>query len=147
MTDKRESILARLVTVCEGVTGIRSARRNSTDISEQHAPYIVVYDGDETADDGDPQGRPRGSVRLVRMTPEIYLVTTGASDGLGTTINGFRASIINAILTDATLAGLTVNGQGIRYDGCSTGLSKGTKPIGQVGLSFSFTYTIGPYSA
>ena len=47
MVDVRENILARLVEVVAGIPGIKSAQRDNVDITEEHLPVAMVFDGDE----------------------------------------------------------------------------------------------------
>ena len=45
--DKREAILARLVEVCAGLTGVVTAARNVLDVPSLARPAFVVQDGSE----------------------------------------------------------------------------------------------------
>lgn len=142
MADKRELILARLVTVLGGIDGVRAVFRNQDEISERQYPCILILDADEAADDRDPQRHPNR--RLVTMTPEIYVMLSGIPANVGTELNALRAAVIKAVFEDATLVELTVNQQGIRYEGSATGLSRGRAMEGSLGVSISFTYLLNP---
>lgn len=146
MADPREQILQRLLVVLAGVEGIKKARRNELDQNESSMPYAVILDGDETGADSDPVSRPSTAPRIVTMTPEIYVVIANKAAEVGTDVNLMRARVINAIATDAPLIALTLKGEGGRYDGAASGLSRGRSMMGEVGLSFSFRYVLRPGS-
>lgn len=142
--DSREAILARLLVIAGDVDGVAKAYRNKDEIPETSRPAIVILDGDETADEGDPSRRPITAPRRISMTPELYILLAGTPANVGTNINLLRAKFVQAIMTDAMLIGLTLDGVGIRYEGCSTGLSRGRSMEGEMGLSFTFTYILQP---
>ncbi|NEI52715.1 hypothetical protein GR217_34415 [Rhizobium leguminosarum] len=144
--DPRENILARLVTLAKDITGIKTVKRNDLDLPETALPAIVILDGDETADDNDPVGRPPTAPRIVTMTPEFYVVVAEKAANVGTQINMYRALVIDAVATDAQLIGLTKNKEGGRYDGAASGLARGRTMTGEIGLSFSFRYVLRPGS-
>lgn len=144
MADTREAILARLVVVAAGITGIKTVKRNDLDLPETSLPAIVILDGDETADDNDPIGRPPTSPRIITMTPEFYVVLAEKAATVGTQINLYRGRVINAVATDAQLISLTKDNEGGRYDGAASGLARGRTMTGEVGLSFSFRYVLRP---
>ena len=72
--DKREQILARLVTVAQGLPGVSTVTRNSDEISEHKRPAIAIFDADETADErAEQQGHPGQAPNLIEMTPEVLI--------------------------------------------------------------------------
>jgi len=146
MADPRELILVRLVVVAAGVTGIRKAVRNELNVAETVLPLAAILDGDETAADSDPGSRPPTAPRIMTMTPEIYVLLSDKASDVGTELNLMRGRMINAIANDAQLIALTKDGEGGRYEGAASGLSRGRSMIGEVGLSFSFRYVLRPGS-
>ncbi len=144
MTDIREAILVRLLAIADGISGINTALRNTDSISDSKYPAILILDGDETVDEGNKPGRPSTVSVRVNMTPEIYILTTGASGAVGTTANAFRALVVKAILSDATLAGILSTNGSARYEGCATDLAMGRQMQGHCGLSFVFSYILDP---
>jgi hypothetical protein len=142
--DNREAILARLLIIAAGVDGVAKSYRNKDDVPETSRPAIVILDGDEGSDDSDPGRRPANAPRRIGMTPEIYILLGGTPATVGTDINLIRAKFVKAVMTDATLIGLTLDGVGIRYEGCATGLARGRSMEGEMGLSFTFTYLMRP---
>lgn len=142
--DRREDILARLLVITSGISGVTRAYRNKDEIPETSRPAIVILDGDEAANDGDPDRRPATAPRRITMTPEIYILLAGTPAEVGTDINLIRARFVHAVMTDATLIALTLDGVGIRYEGCATGLARGRSMEGEMGLSFGFTYVLRP---
>lgn len=143
MSDVREAILSRLVEVAGKVNGINGAFRNAANLSDTKLPCVVIWDGDEAADDGDPP-RQAAAPRRVAMTPEISLAVAAEPELVGTELNKMRARLVSAILSDATLIGLTgiSPAGGIRYEGCATELHQGRTMQAVMSLRFSFTYVL-----
>lgn len=145
MSDKRESILVRLLEISKGIDGIQAAYRNKDEIGEKLRPAIVILDADEASNDGDNnRGRPFASLRRVTMTPEIYIILGGKPETVGTDINALRSKLIKAILTDTTLAGIVGTSGGMSYEGCITSLARGRTMEGECSILFSFTYILNP---
>lgn len=146
MADKREQILVRLVEVADGVSGVVFAGRNVGNIDDEDRPAIVIMDADEAADDSDPTGvsRGTGARRRVALTPEIYILLGDKPENIGTELNAFRAKLIKAVLTDASLQSIVGSNGGIRYEGCATALSRGRSMEGEMGVSFTFSYVLNP---
>lgn len=145
MADPREQILARLLTVAASVdASVTTAVRNDPSLTEADAPFVMLTDGDEAANEGDPAGRDALTPRHVTMTPTLTFVVSADPATLGTTMNTLRAKAIKAVLSDATLLGFTVNGKGARYDRSEASLFFGEKVIGQIDVSFAFTYIMRP---
>lgn len=143
-SDPRETILARMAVVLAGIDGVLSFERNATEISDAHCPAIVLNEGDETADDGDPIGRPANSVRRVYMEPQVLLAVIDDREDVGTELNAMRSKIITALINDATLIGLTADNTGARYSSMSSDLAIGRKMSGQMALGFSLAYYLKP---
>lgn len=146
MTDKREAILMRIVEIAKMVPGIVGVFRNTDEISDRQRPCILILDADEAADDGDPSGLSRrpNALRRVGMTPELYVMLGAKPEQIGAELNGFRAAIMKAVLTDAALASLVGTNGDIRYEGCATALARGRMMEGEMGLSFTFSYVLRP---
>ena len=142
MVDKREDILARLLVVVGAVTGVTTALRNQTPVSESKLPAVVVFDADELGVNEDPERRVPAALRRVVMSPQIFILVQDDTAAVGKTLNDLRASVVKAILTDAALIDITHDNVGIRYEGCLTGLALGRKIEGQMALNFSFTYIL-----
>lgn len=141
MADARESILARLVTICGTVTGVQTVIRNGQVTDAAAWPCVIILDADEVAQEGEPR---RPGPQLVTMTPEIYVVLEDTPEDVGGQLNTLRARLLKAILNDATLKGLTGANGAIRYEGCATGLARGRSMVGEMGVSLSFTYPFIP---
>ena len=78
------------------------------------------------------------------MTPEIYLLLGAKPENVGTEINALRATFIKSVLTDAGLLLIVGTNGDIRYEGCATSLARGRNMEGEMGISFSFAYTLRP---
>jgi hypothetical protein len=143
MSDVREAILARLLAVLDTVEGFRTIARNVDHFDDMPLPAVSLIDGDEDADPSDPT-RSRtaiAEVRRVRMTPQIHMACADKAEDVGTSVSTLRLAVINAVLSDAELLALTINGRSIRYDGLTTPRTEsGRMAIGQAVLRFTLAY-------
>jgi len=144
MDDPREQIMARLAALAGALAGIANLFRNEIVTDETMLPAICLMEGDEEADDADPAGRPQTAPRRVTMQPQLVIAAGGEAAALGPALNAWRAALIKAVLTDATLAALSHQGRGVRYDGMATDLGLGRTQEGQMALMFSITYMLRP---
>ena len=143
--DKREQILARLVAVAAGVSGISTVTRNSDEISEHKRPAIAVFDSDESADEAaERQDHPGRAPNLVVMTPELLILLGTSPESVGSALNELRAKLVKAVLTDAQLIALVGANGRVRYAGCSTHLGHGRSMEGSMGVQFTFAYVLRP---
>lgn len=143
MTDVREDIIARLAVVVGAVVGAGNVFRNVTSIDETHLPACAILEGDEEVDEGDiPRTRPSARPYIVTATPAVLLRVQEKAPG--TAFNELRAAIIAAVLTDATLVGLSVNGRGIRYAGMNTTEYAARQIVGAGALQFAIPYALDP---
>ena len=143
--DKREQILARLVEVATGVSGISTVTRNSDEISEHKRPAIAVFDSDESTDEAaERQDHPGRAPNLVVMTPELLILLGTSPESVGPSLNALRAKLVKAVLTDAQLIALAGANGRVRYAGCSTHLGHGRSMEGSMGVQFSFAYVLLP---
>jgi hypothetical protein len=144
MTDRRELILVRLLAIALTMPGINVAARNKLSPDDTDLPAIMVLEGDETAEETDPEARPANAPRQVTMIPEIVIALGDDPDAIGTSINAMRAALYKAIVNDTTLLGLVVNGRRIRYVGAGTELGYGRTMEGTMAMKFAFTYLLLP---
>jgi hypothetical protein len=143
--DKREAILARLAAITDGLAGIKTAARNQDEVSERARPAIVVFDGDETIDEGaQERGRSGQAPNIVEMTPETLILLGAAPESVGTALNAMRAKLVKAVLTDPELVALTGTNGRVRYLGCSTHLGHGRSMEGSMSVHFAFAYVLRP---
>lgn len=148
MVDVREDILARLLEVVATIPGIRSATRNNVDITDEHLPAVIVFDGDEETDDrSDLSMRPPHRPTNVQMVPEIVIAQQ--ADEVGTDITTLRRELIKRVLTDTELNEQIVktgrHGNGaIRYLGCQTDVGWMRSLHGALKAQFMFKYTLKP---
>lgn len=150
--DRREDILARLVAVAATLVTEDCAFRNTISVPEKKRPAIVILDGDEIADEADNERkRPPLAPRIVAMTPEVHFLLEGRADTaaegdqvrVGGALNTLRTRFLKAVLTDASLVALCVDGD-IRYDGFTTGLGAGRSMEGEAGVGLTFRYLLRP---
>jgi len=148
VADVRENILARLVAVAASIPGIKSAQRDNVDITEEHLPVAMVFDGDEeTNDAGDQSMRPAHRPTVVQMTPEITIIDM--ADLIGPALNIYRAELIKRVTTDTELNEQIVktgrHGNGaIRYLGCDVGIAWVRERHGALHARFLFKYVLKP---
>jgi hypothetical protein len=148
MTDLREAILVRLLAVAkeaaQSVDAAFEARRNPVELPGT-SKWVVVLDGDEIVDEGDPDGRtPLTTPRRIVMTPEVQFRLIAKSEDAGTILNSLRAALIPAVLGDAQLLTLTPGRSKIRYRGSATVVEAARKVDGAIGVGFSFHYVLKP---
>jgi|ERR1051325_143038 hypothetical protein len=143
--DKREAILARLAEVVGTLPGISTVARNQDEISEHKRPAIVIFDADESADErAEQQGHPGRAPNIVEMSPEMLILLGTVPEQVGSALNGLRAKLIKAVLTDAQLIALAGQNGRVRYAGCSTHLGHGRSMEGSMAVHFSFAYVLRP---
>lgn len=143
MADKREQILARLLAVCQGVSGVTLVRRNLMGVTEAELPAIVILDGSESARTSKQgPGRPAAGPVLLDMHPVIALMVSATAANLGTQLNTLRAAVLTAVLEDATLQALCGTNGGMAYEGCETGQARGQNATGDMLLQLHFTYPL-----
>lgn len=118
--------------------------RNETLLDKTLLPAVVLLDGEELADDTDPETRPALTARRVRMTPEVQFRLETKAETVGTRLNALRAKVNIAVLSDTTLLSLTINGRSARYLGSRTVTERGEIVHGAIGCGFSFTYVLDP---
>jgi hypothetical protein len=138
--DTRELILARILVVSAGLEGVLTAWRNRSQISDLKRPAVIILDADEQADPSDPSPRHASAIRRVIMNPQVFLLLSDKAVDVGTSLNAFRANYVKAIMEDQTLIDLTLDGIGMRYDGCSSGFARGRSMEGEMIVNIAFTY-------
>lgn len=143
MTDVREDIMLRLVDIAETVPGVVRVGRNVIDMSDRRLPAIIILEGDETANEDDPIRVPT-SPRRVTMTPHMVIVQGTTVAEVGPDLNTLLQELHDAVVADETLAALTLNDKGIRYDGMESDLAFGRQMQGQMAAKFSITYIRKP---
>lgn len=150
MTDRREIILQRLVTIIEGVQGIQAVERNFIRPDEDLLPAVVVFDGDEAiADIPNPERwKDPSAPQMMTMRPEIYVRTAFHHSRVGTEMNILRARIHKALTADGQLTAHVGAGRGgngrIMLERVQTGLGVGRTMEGEMILHYAFTYILSP---
>lgn len=139
--DRRELIIARLFAVAASVEGIETAVRNRTEFDDTRLPAVSVLEGDEEVDDRDiPLTRPSDRPYRVIATPQVFIRVATDVDNAGTNLNTIRQRIIKAVLQDAELNALSLNGRGVRPAGQVSQLHAARSMIGASALMFSIEY-------
>jgi hypothetical protein len=142
-TDRRELLLQQLQLIAEQIPGIRTVYRNQTKISAMRRPAIIILDADETGTAGEfALGRPPKAPSIMSLDPEIWVMLGGTPETVGSDLNGFRLTIIAAVLSDPTLADLVSITGGVQYQGCITDLGVGRDMEGAMMLKFSLHYPL-----
>lgn len=139
--DKREQILARLLTICAGLPGITAAARNVLDVPQLARPAMVVQDGSEERLDSAISDNRSGVTRL-EMNPQIWLFVRGAPANVGPLMSMFRSRLIYAVTSDMTLRDLTGTVGGIRYEGCTVSEPTPETKEPRMDVNFTLIYTL-----
>lgn len=142
MTDVREQIMARLEEIAAAVPGILHVARNVVRASDAENPAIYLLEGDELTNEEDLKGRRGMGPRRVTMTPQVIIKRIRSSNEVGPDLNTLRLATINAVLSDAQLQNLTLNKQGVGYDGMETDLAFGRQMVGHMALRFRMTFVM-----
>lgn len=149
MADIREQILARLVVVCQGVTGISAVARNKLDVPGLVRPAVLINGGAEQLLSRAPAAR-FSEVQLMELTPQVLLLAR-ADDGneAGTLLSLYRNRVVVAVLGDGpgsppggTLRDLVTRNGGIRYEGCAEPELTPESKEPRLELQFVFTYPL-----
>ena len=118
MGDTREVLLARLVTVCGAVEGVRAVARNTLDVAALTRPSVIVQDGIEQMRDL-ANGARYSEVARMELSPGVTVIVRGSdSVDAGGLLSLYRKRLLVAVLTDAELIAATGRNGGIRYEGC-----------------------------
>lgn len=118
MADTREALLARLVTVCGAVDGIRAVGRNTLDVAALTRPSVIIQDGIEQVRDI-ANGARYTEVARMELSPGVTVIVRGSdSVDAGGLLSLYRKRLLVAVLTDAELIAATGRNGGIRYEGC-----------------------------
>lgn len=137
--------MARLNVLAAGVLGDQGiAERNVTHVNDRRRTRIVVMEGDEETIEGDPIGRSSSNPLRIAMTPQMVIVCREKVEDVGQVLNEVRADLIDAVVNDATLKAMTLNGRGAHYDGMESDLAFGRQQIGQMALRFRIVTVMRP---
>jgi hypothetical protein len=144
MTDQREAILSRLVTVCGAVAGINAVDRNRLDVSDMLRPAVIVLDGTETLLSAQPTSSFQATVsekQRMELHPQIIVAVRGNGGGeAGSLLTLYRNRVVAAILNDTALrSSVTPNG-GMRYEGCVVPAPDAEAREYRIDLNLVFTY-------
>lgn len=148
MSFPREDILQRLIEIAETIPGIKTVVWDVISVNDDQLPAIAVLEGDEEANEDDRINRPTNAPRRVVMMPHIIIVA-GRNIGsppldIGPALNNFYRLLLKAIMTDSTLAGLTLDGRGVRLVGMESDLAHGRMFQGQMAVKIALTYGLVP---
>lgn len=144
MSDTREDILARLLVIAAGLSGVNYTARNLSEKSDRKTPSIIIYDADESPDESLTARKGPRTPMLVTMQPEIAVDAAGTPEAVGTAVNAIRFAFIQAVLNDDVLPGLVGSNGEYHYLGGQSDLGVGRSITGKFFMSFSFTYPLFP---
>lgn len=146
MIDRRELILSNLFTVLQTVAGIANYYRNRGELGDDLRPALILFDGDEIADDRSKgRGRLAAVPNLVSMTVGIHVVLKDrkpANANVGQDLNAFRMAILKVIMGSAALRNACGPNGDIQYEGAVTDLASGRDMTGEIALSVTFVYPL-----
>lgn len=139
--DRRELVLSRLAVVL-GALGVAFGR-NDPVISESALPKITMLDADEDANrDVFDRGRPADGPNRIGVTPQVYITLAADTPELaGGAMSEWEETITSAVLNDATLRSLCVDGR-MEFNGIESAVASGRTLLGQMSLDFTFWYRL-----
>ena len=141
MADTREVLLARLVTVCGAVEGVRAVGRNTLDVAALNRPAVIVQDGIEQMRDL-ANGSRYSEIGRMELSPAVTVfVRAGNGVDPGGLMSLYRSRVVLAVLTDAELIAATGRNGGIRYEGCVAMAPDAETKEHRLDLTFVFAYT------
>jgi len=154
MTDKREAILLRLLTILDDVPQIlgysaHTVFRNRGELKGDKRPSLVLLDGTEYVKTSlENRGRVFMSRTIMTMQPQIFVLlrerNLPSNAGVGTELNAFHSAITKAIASDSTLAALCgPNGQ-VSLRRVETDMQTGSTLQGQLRMDFAVDYVLDP---
>jgi hypothetical protein len=142
--DKRELILERLAEVLAAVPGVVTFGRNDPTVPESTLPAVLLLDADEEAHEPTHgRGRPVPSPNWVTMRPEVHIIVEEDPEDLGNTMNLLAERITDAVLNDSELQDLCKDDE-MAYEGLGMSLDMGRTMVGEIELTFAFTYVLWP---
>lgn len=150
MTFPRLDILEQLFAIAETIPGVKTVTWNVITLNDDQLPAIAILEGDEEANEDDPVSRPTFAPRRVIMVPHIVIAARRRRSDesppldIGPSLNTIYAALLKAIMTDTTLAGLTLDRDGVRFLGMESDLAVGRAMNGQMAVRFGFTYGLVP---
>jgi hypothetical protein len=139
----RELVLKRLLAIGQGIEGVTAAR-NAPAISASRKPCVVIFDGDEEANDDDPLSRPDDGPRRIVLSPEVWLYVSADTETVGTALNALRSAWIKAVFADAQLKALLGPNGYRRYQGTGTSFGRGSACDGEALVTIDFVYIMTP---
>jgi hypothetical protein len=149
MSDRREDILAQVLVILGGL-GATSVARNRIDLSENARPALVLLDGEEASVPAQLSARgqhvPAAPLHMIMNPSVIILAPTAPPTNIGSTLNGYRAQVIKAVLGDPTLNDLVGTSVGaMRYLGSDRPeIERGRVIEGALSVNFAFDYLLKP---
>lgn len=142
MPGERENIISRLFDVVNGVSGFTTKARNRINFNDTQLPAISVLEGDEEVAEDNDRGRPPLRPYRVTATPQLFI---RVGQGSGSEMNNLIEAVIAAVLGDATLCAMSLNGRGISYSGMASTLHVGRwNDMASAALTFRITYILNP---
>lgn len=135
--------MARMTAILADIPGLETAARNPQELPRERLPAASLYDGDEESAE---TMKVNGVGGVVYTQAQVVISVVDVPETVGTTANGWRARVINAILLDDALQALCGEfpNKGIKYSGCSTTLAPGYSSIVNLTLNFTAAYQFKP---
>lgn len=154
---KREDILSRLLVVLSTIPGITAAYRDRAELPDDKLPAAILLDGGEFIVE---QELPKHKFvkmppALFTIAPQVFVILRPRDDMSNETLDGVAApvgpelsdyldKVIDAVVNDPTLLSLVGSNGQIFYRGSDTDMGTGRSIVGQLQVSFEFTYVFIP---
>lgn len=100
--DRREAILAELLTIANSIPGVLAAGRNVTDFQSLSRPSIIINDGPEDIF-SQPDGVSETLIACMEMTPGIEIRVGGAPTQIGPIANKIMARLRYRVVTSSAI--------------------------------------------
>lgn len=143
MSDRREQILERLRALAK-VRGVGTVARNRMTLTDQDAlPAVILYDGEEMVTPPPNSFRPALQPYIITMLPWFQITLQGDDATIGESLNALRMKLLAAVLNDAELLALSLDGRSVRPDATITKFAGAQRAAqGDMALRFSIMYAL-----
>jgi hypothetical protein len=151
MPDKRETIMAALLTALEtvgtdGGGAVPVDRNGDQPLEAETRPALRMWDGDEVSSNAAPRPASRLSSVQVTAQPCIALYVTGEGPAAGTAANALLARVRKAVWTNEALRTAIGTDATIGQDSMQQDIATGSKTEGAYLIHLSIPYQFNPAS-
>lgn len=145
MTGRRESVLARVFAIGEGINTWALTGRNLPAIPPDGLPGFVMWDGGQTIIESKTARQAFGMMPFqVHLAPTLAIAFQGDQETIGAGANELHDTLMHAVLSDTALYQLLENKQ-VEYLDTDFALLPGTEePSIALYLHFGMRFVLRP---